>query len=260
MTPWPVTRGHVPRRCRGSSVSGLINDLIPFGLFLGEHHPEVDRLTRLERHHVEEFLAWNRTRGWRGRLVRDQQVSVSVVHRTVLTLRNSSTTSSSGAGPTDPFAEWCSRRTFPACLDHCLGPLDPTPTPLSCPPSAVFRIPLPAQRSLSCAGPAYVSANALDLELGCVIDYGATGTWLRVPLGKLGTERSFLSTPTPLLPRRLGRPTRPATPPPHPRTGIPTDFVFSEHGRRIRPGASARVSGTAPPQLVSPGRAARPCE
>ena len=29
----------------------------------------------------------------------------------------------------------------------------------------------------------------LDNELGAVIDYGATGTWLRVPLGKLATER-----------------------------------------------------------------------
>ena len=49
-----------------SSVSGLINDLIPFGLFLGEHHSEVSRLSQLERHHVEEFLVWNRTRGSAG--------------------------------------------------------------------------------------------------------------------------------------------------------------------------------------------------
>ena len=37
----------------------------------------------------------------------------------------------------------------------------------------------------------------LDLELGGVLDYGATGTWLRVPLGKLATERIVpLSTAT----------------------------------------------------------------
>jgi hypothetical protein len=29
----------------------------------------------------------------------------------------------------------------------------------------------------------------LDLELGSVIDYGPTGTWLRVPIGKFATER-----------------------------------------------------------------------
>ena len=32
--------------------------------------------------------------------------------------------------------------------------------------------------------------ECLDLELGCIADYGPTGTWLRVPLGKLGTERA----------------------------------------------------------------------
>ena len=32
--------------------------------------------------------------------------------------------------------------------------------------------------------------ECLDLELGCVVDYGPTGTWLRVPLGKFGTERA----------------------------------------------------------------------
>jgi hypothetical protein len=30
----------------------------------------------------------------------------------------------------------------------------------------------------------------LDLELDSVVDYGPAGSWLRVPLGKLGTERS----------------------------------------------------------------------
>jgi hypothetical protein len=71
-----------------SSVDGLINDLIPFGTYLGERFPTVQALRQLERHHVESFLAFNRTRTWRGRLARDQQVSVSVVHSTVLTVRN----------------------------------------------------------------------------------------------------------------------------------------------------------------------------
>ena len=32
--------------------------------------------------------------------------------------------------------------------------------------------------------------ECLDLELGCIADYGPAGTWLRVRLGKLGTERA----------------------------------------------------------------------
>src|SRR5205823_9057210 len=71
-----------------SSVDGLVNDLIPFGVYLGERFPTVQTLRRLERHHVESFLAFNRTRTWRGRLARDQRVSISVVHSTVLTVRN----------------------------------------------------------------------------------------------------------------------------------------------------------------------------
>ena len=31
--------------------------------------------------------------------------------------------------------------------------------------------------------------ECLDLEVHCVVDYGAAGAWLRVPLGKLKTER-----------------------------------------------------------------------
>ena len=45
-------------------------------------------LRQLERAHIEEFLVWNRTRPWRGRLARDQQVSASVVHADVLAVRN----------------------------------------------------------------------------------------------------------------------------------------------------------------------------
>jgi hypothetical protein len=71
-----------------SSVDGLVNDLIPFGVFLGERFPTVQALRQLERHHIESFLAFNRTRTWRGRLARDQRVSTSVAHSTVLTVRN----------------------------------------------------------------------------------------------------------------------------------------------------------------------------
>ena len=44
--------------------------------------------TRFTQANERTFLAWNRTRTWRGRLSRDQRVSVSVVHSAVLTIRN----------------------------------------------------------------------------------------------------------------------------------------------------------------------------
>jgi hypothetical protein len=38
-------------------VDGLVDDLIPFGVFLGERFPDVATLRQLERHHIEAFLA-----------------------------------------------------------------------------------------------------------------------------------------------------------------------------------------------------------
>ena len=78
--------------------------------------------------------------------------------------------------------------------------------------------------------------ECLDLELGCVVDYGPTGTWLRVPLGKLGTERTVpldADTVAALDAWASQRGTQRAHP--HPRTGASTDFLFAEHGRRLQP-------------------------
>jgi integrase len=73
----------------------------------------------------------------------------------------------------------------------------------------------------------------LDLELDCLVDFGAHGTWLRVPVGKLATERMV-----PLDPDAVGvldawmarRGQLRAIP--HPRDGHPADFLFIERGRR----------------------------
>ena len=75
----------------------------------------------------------------------------------------------------------------------------------------------------------------LDLELGCIVDFGDShGSWLRVPVGKLGTDRMVPLDPEPL--RLLDAwitnrgPQRSLA---HPRDGHLADFVFSEQGRRI---------------------------
>ncbi|MCP4006866.1 MAG: phage integrase family protein, partial [bacterium] len=33
------------------------------------------------------------------------------------------------------------------------------------------------------------AGELLDLEVGCIVDFEARGSWLKVPVGKLGTER-----------------------------------------------------------------------
>ena len=76
----------------------------------------------------------------------------------------------------------------------------------------------------------------LDLEVNAVIDYGPSGTWLRVPLGKLATERSVpLDGPTLAVLDQWAHQRGAHRPIPHPRTGKPTDFLFTEHGRRLGP-------------------------
>ncbi len=218
-----------------SSIDGLVNDLIPFGMFLGEHHPDVTRLAQLERHHIEEFLAWNRTRGWRGRKARDQPVSASVAHSTVLSVRNF----------LDDITLWgWADRPARRVVFATDVPRLPRPLPRALAPSvdaalidAVGQLDDLFARSaillLRRAG--LRLGECLDLELGCVVDYGPTGTWLRVPLGKLGTERSVpldADTVTALDNWVAQRGTQRAHP--HPRTGAPADFLFAEHGRRLK--------------------------
>ena len=76
---------------RPKSVESLINDLLPFVEYLRTHHPEMTSLSELDRACIEDYLAWNRTRGWRGRRAAagaGRTVSVAVARSAVLSLRN----------------------------------------------------------------------------------------------------------------------------------------------------------------------------
>ena len=219
-----------------SSLEGLANDLILFGEYLDAHQPEVDSLRELERAHVEGFLVWNRTRPWRGRLARPKSVSISVAHEAVLTLRNF----------LDDITLWgWAERPARRLVFASDVPRLPRPLPRALAPDVdaalmteVERLADPFARTaitlLRRAG--LRLGECLDLELDCVVDYGATGNWLRVPLGKLASERMV-----PLDPGTVelldawaagwGR----QRPQPHPRTGRPTDFLFVERGHRLGP-------------------------
>lgn len=99
----------------------------------------------------------------------------------------------------------------------------------------------------------------LDLELDCVHEVPGLGAWLKVPLGKLGTERMVpidddaLTLVDRLAARAAGRPL------PHPRTGRPTEFLLLHHGQRIsatglrnelrRAAAAAGLDAPTPHQL-----------
>ncbi|MDP9443028.1 MAG: site-specific integrase [Actinomycetota bacterium] len=74
----------------------------------------------------------------------------------------------------------------------------------------------------------------VDLELDCVHEIAGQGAWLKVPLGKLDTERMVpLDEETVALVDRIVAHRSAGRPLPHPRTGRPTDFLLTHHGRRV---------------------------
>jgi hypothetical protein len=84
----------------------------------------------------------------------------------------------------------------------------------------------------------------LDLEIGSIIDYGPAGTWLRVPLGKLATERMVpLDAATLAALDEWARQRGAHRPVPHPLTGELTDFLFTARGCRL--GATRLRNGLA---------------
>jgi site-specific recombinase XerD len=219
---------------RPNTVESLINDLLPFAEFLHARHPQVVSLRQLRRDHVEGFLAFNRHRPWRGRKARAVQVSDSVAQSAVLTLRNMF----------DDIAAWGwaeapdRQMVFTADI-----PKLPRPLPRALPPTvdsalmaAVADLPdLFAAVGLQVLrGAGLRVGELLDLECDAVLDYGPAGTWLRVPLGKLATERAVPLNPSTLAALDTWAAQRTAHRPiPHPRTGRPTHFLFTEHGRRL---------------------------
>ena len=77
-------------------------------------------------------------------------------------------------------------------------------------------------------------SELLDLELGCIVDFETRGRWLRVPIGKLGTERMVPVDPETIdLFDEWIRHRGPHRSLPHPRDGHLADFVFCERGRRL---------------------------
>lgn len=74
----------------------------------------------------------------------------------------------------------------------------------------------------------------VDLELDCVHHVSGKGAWLKVPLGKLHTERMVpLDDETLALLDALAELRGPQKPLPHPLTGAPTEFLFVIRGKRV---------------------------
>jgi integrase len=241
-----------------SSVQGTASELAHFGRFLARHDPRLASLALLERQaHIEPYLS---------------KVAVAVNHSTGQPIAASTARKriQSVGIFLDAIAEW----GWPEAPARPLvfprdAPRLPHPLPRYLPPDEERALLAALQ-----ASPNRLYADALlllratgmrigelvDLELDCVHEIPGQGAWLKVPLGKLLTERMVpIDEETLKLVDRITVHRSPGRPLRHPRTGKPADFLLTRQGRRVsadtlreelrRAAAEAGLDGVVPHQL-----------
>jgi site-specific recombinase XerD len=222
---------------RPSTIEDRCDTFELFAMWLYDHHRAVVGLEQLDRSMMEQFLTWNRARLSRGRRAHGQPVSIARQHGTVSALKT--------------FFEditlwgWAERPPRPL-LHRSDLPRLATAVPRALSPAADRDL-MAAVAELDdvaarCAisilrGTGIRTGELLDLELDCLADYHGHGTWLRVPVGKLNTERTVPVDDGTLAAfdewtRHRGR-SRPLE---HPRTHRPVEFMWVINGRRMGTG------------------------
>jgi site-specific recombinase XerD len=215
-----------------SSVQGTASELAHFGRFLARSDPGIASLALLDRQrHIEPYL---------------ETVAAARNRRTGAPIAASSakTRIESVGRFLDAMAEWGwpdappRRLVFPRD-----APRLPHPLPR--------YLPADQDRALAAAleaSPHRLRADALlllratglrigeliDLELDCVHEVPGQGCWLKVPLGKLLTERMVpLDEETVALVDRIVDQRSPGRPLRHPRSGRLVEFLLTHQGRRV---------------------------
>ena len=218
---------------RPKTIDKLTSALGVFGEFLTTEFPELASIDKLERRHVEAFLAWTATRTCRGNHG-DRPVGPFVAAHAAISVRGFLDDITAWGWPQAPARQLMFTSDIPkqpTLLPRALAP--DVDTALM---SAVAELAdLFARVGLTILrGTGLRIGELLELELDAIVDYGPAGSWVRVPLGKLNTERVVPLDAITLAAfdewfahRRHQRAL------PHPRDGRPTDFVFVEAGRRL---------------------------
>ncbi len=220
---------------RPASAYARVKAVRVFCDWLAEHHAEVRRLDQLERSaHVEPFLAWARQRPWRGANGRGRTICLTQFHHDVVDLRVFFEDIAAWGWASSPPRRLLFLTDLPRLPDplpRALSPADDTAVM-----AAVGRLEDPFVRTglvlLRATGMRV--GELLDLELDCLVDFAEHGTWIRVPVGKLGHERTVpLEPPTvACLDAWIASRGRQRALP-HPRHGRPAEFVFMAGGRRL---------------------------
>lgn len=218
--------------CKTKTVSSLATRLAGFGAFLAEIDPGLASLAELDRRrHIEAFLT---SLTATTNSVTGEPITVADQARRVNAVANFLAEITEWGWPDAPPRRLMFRSDLPRL---------PRPLPRYLPVDAARRLgEALADSPYRLAADALLLQRAcglrigelLDLELDCVHEVPGQGSWLKVPLGKLDTERMVpLDEETLVLLDRVtatrtsGRPVR------HPRTGRPAQFLFTHHGRRL---------------------------
>ncbi len=241
-----------------SSVQGTASDLAHFGRFLARHDPQLPSLSALGRQsHIEPYL---------------NEVAAAVNHRTGAPIAASTAKSRIlGIGIfLDAIAEWDwpeaprRRLIFPRDAPKLPHPLPRYLSPdheralleaLEYSPNRLYADALLLLRATGMR-----IGELVDLELDCVHEVPGQGAWLKIPLGKLLTERMVpIDEETLAIIDRITGQRSPGRPLRHPRTGKLADFLLTRQGRRVsactlrdelhRAAAEAGIDDVVPHQL-----------
>ena len=218
--------------CKTKTVSSLATRLAGFGQFLAQFDPELESLAQLDRRrHIEPFLT-------------SLTGATNSVTGEPITLADQARRVHAVANFLAEITEWGWDDAPPRRLVFRSDlPRLPRPLPRYLPVDADRRLTQElAESPYRLAADALLLQRAcglrigelLDLELDCVHDIPGQGSWLKVPLGKLDTERMVpLDEETLTLLDRIAATRSPGRPIRHPRTGRPAQFLFTHHGRRL---------------------------
>jgi integrase len=219
--------------CQPKTVSAVATRLTHFGVFLADVDPELESVAALDRRrHIEPYLtslvdAVNSKTG--------ELITVADRTRRVLALAGFLTDITDWGWPEAPPRKLVFRDDYPK-LPQTLPrylPVDVdrrlTEALTHRPDNALAAAALRLQRTCGLR-----IGELLDLELDCVHEIAEHGSWLKVPLGKLDSERmvpidaEILELVDHIIDLRShGRPM------PHPRYRRPAQFLFTHHGRRM---------------------------
>jgi site-specific recombinase XerD len=215
-----------------STVSGTASELAHFGRFLAGIDPDLDTFARLDRRqHIEPYLT---------------AVAAAVNHRSGQPIAVSSRRSriQAVARMLEAMTEWgWAEAPARRLIFDRDSPRLPRPLPRYLPPDADRRLAdvlevspnrLRADALLLLRATGMRIGELIDLELDCVHEVPGQGSWLKVPLGKLATERMVpLDDETVALVDRIVEHRSPGRPLRHPRTGRLVEFLLTHQGRRV---------------------------